>query len=115
LTEPYRHVVPGRIRSTLGDVWGIQIDRQGGPDELIWRELPEPEPGSGEVVVELAAAGLNYIDVYHRSGLYPVVLPYVPGLEGAGTVVAVGDGVACRPSAIASVGPTLRGRMPSSS
>jgi NADPH2:quinone reductase len=94
LTEPYRHVVPGRIRSTLADVWGIQIDRQGGPDELIWRELPEPEPGSGEVVVELATAGLNYIDVYHRSGLYPVVLPYVPGLEGAGTVVAVGDGVA---------------------
>ena len=80
-------------RSTLVDVWGIQIDRQGGPDELIWRELPDPNPGKGEVVVELAAAGLNYIDVYHRSGLYPVVLPYVPGLEGAGSVIAVGEGV----------------------
>jgi len=74
-------------------VWGIQFDVQGDPEVLVWREMPDPSPGPGEVVVELAAAGLNFIDVYHRSGLYPVVLPYVPGLEGAGTVVAVGDGV----------------------
>lgn len=59
-----------------------------------WRELPDPTPRAGEIVVELAAAGLNYIDTYQRSGLYSVPLPYTLGLEGAGTVVALGDGVA---------------------
>lgn len=74
-------------------MWGIQIDTQGGPEALIWRELPDPNPAPDEVVIELAAAGLNFIDVYHRSGLYPIVTPYTPGLEGAGTVVAVGESV----------------------
>lgn len=75
-------------------MWAIQIDEQGGPDVLRWRELPDPEPSAGQMVVELAAAGVNFIDTYQRSGLYQVPLPYVPGLEGAGTVVAVGPGVA---------------------
>ena len=74
-------------------MWGIQIDAQGGPEVLQWRELPDPVAGPGQVVAEVAAAGLNFIDTYQRSGLYQVPLPYVPGLEGAGTVVAVGDGV----------------------
>jgi NADPH2:quinone reductase len=74
-------------------MWGIQIDRTGGPEEMQWRELPDPEPGPGEVVVDLAAAGLNYIDTYQRSGLYQVPLPYTLGLEGSGVVSAVGDGV----------------------
>ena len=74
-------------RSTLAAMWAIQIDEQGGPEVMQWRELPDPTPGAGEVLVELAAAGLNYIDTYHRSGLYKVALPYTLGLEGAGTVL----------------------------
>lgn len=74
-------------------MWGIQIQQQGGPDVLEWRELPEPTAGPGHVVVDVAAAGLNYIDTYQRSGLYQVALPYVLGLEGAGTVSEVGEGV----------------------
>lgn len=74
-------------------MWGIQIDAQGGPEVMSWRELPDPVAGDGQVVVELVAAGLNYIDTYQRSGLYQVPLPYVLGLEGAGTVIEVGAGV----------------------
>ena len=74
-------------------MWGIQVNEQGGPEVLTWTELPEPEAGAGEIVVEVAAAGLNYIDTYHRTGLYPMDTPFTPGLEGAGTVVAVGAGV----------------------
>ncbi|HEY0816429.1 MAG TPA: quinone oxidoreductase [Pseudonocardia sp.] len=71
----------------------IQISETGGPDVLKLAELPTPEPGPGEVVVEVGAAGVNYIDTYHRGGGYPMALPFVPGLEGCGRVVAVGDGV----------------------
>ena len=74
-------------------MWGIQIDEQGGPEVMHWRDLPEPEPASGQIVVDLAAAGLNFIDTYQRSGLYAVPMPWVLGLEGTGTVVAVGDDV----------------------
>jgi len=74
-------------------MWAIQIDEAGGPEVMQWRELPDPEPGAGQIVVDLAAAGLNYIDTYQRSGLYQVPTPYVLGLEGAGVVSAVGDGV----------------------
>jgi NADPH2:quinone reductase len=74
-------------------MWGIQIDEHGGPELMQWRELPDPEAGPGQVVAEVGAAGLNFIDTYQRSGLYQVTLPYVLGLEGAGTVVAVGEGV----------------------
>ena len=74
-------------------MWAIQIDAAGGPDVMQWRELADPEPGAGQIVVDVAAAGLNYIDTYQRSGLYDVPMPYVLGLEGAGVVVATGDGV----------------------
>lgn len=74
-------------------MWAIQMDEVGGPEVMQWRELPDPEPGPGQVVVDLAAAGLNYIDTYQRSGLYAVAMPYVLGLEGSGVVTAVGDGV----------------------
>jgi NADPH2:quinone reductase len=74
-------------------MWGIQIEAQGGPEVLTWRELPEPEPGENDVIVEVEAAGLNFIDTYQRSGLYEVALPYVPGLEGAGLVVWTGGAV----------------------
>jgi NADPH:quinone reductase len=74
-------------------MWGIQIDEHGGPEVLNWRALPDPVAGPGQVVAEVAASGLNFIDTYQRSGLYQVALPHVLGLEGAGTVVEVGDGV----------------------
>lgn len=75
-------------------MWAVQIDQAGGPEAMVWREVADPEPKPGEVLVELGAAGLNYIDTYQRSGLYPVTLPYTLGMEGAGTVIALGDGVA---------------------
>jgi len=70
----------------------VQFKTTGGPEVLEWVEVDEPTPGPTDLVVRLAAAGLNYIDTYHRSGLYQVALPFTPGSEGAGTVVAVGDG-----------------------
>ncbi len=68
----------------------IMMEATGGPEVLRLADRDVPEPGPGQVLVEVAAAGVNFIDTYHRSGLYPVALPFVPGLEGAGTVVAVG-------------------------
>jgi NADPH2:quinone reductase len=71
----------------------IVVNETGGPGVLVHSEHPDPEPGPGQVVVEAAAAGVNFIDIYRRSGVYRQPLPYVPGSEGAGTVVAVGEGV----------------------
>ena len=71
-------------------MWGMQIDEHGGPEVLRWRELADPVADAGQIVVEVAAAGLNFIDTYQRSGLYQVSLPYALGLEGAGTVIEVG-------------------------
>ena len=71
----------------------IQVRRTGGPEVLEAAELPEPEPGPGEILVRQEAIGLNYIDTYHRGGLYPVPLPFVPGGEGAGVGERIGDGV----------------------
>src|ERR671916_1687208 len=68
----------------------IQITDTGGPEVLRLAELPDPEPGPGQLLVEVAAAGVNYLDTYHRSGAYPTPLPFIPGSEGAGTVTAVG-------------------------
>jgi NADPH:quinone reductase len=74
----------------------VRFDETGGPDVLRVAEVPDPEPGPGEVLVEVAAAGVNFIDTYQRSGAYPVELPRTPGSEGAGTIVAVGPEVAHR-------------------
>lgn len=72
----------------------IRIPQVGGPEVMLWEDVPTPEPGSGEVLVRHAAVGLNFVDVYFRSGLYKAPnLPFTPGMEGAGTVVAVGTGV----------------------
>lgn len=72
---------------------GIRVSRHGGPDVLEWSTLSEAEPGPEEIVAEVAAAGVNYIDVYHRTGLYPQPVPFTPGVEGAGVIVAVGSAV----------------------
>jgi len=71
----------------------IRFDQPGGPEVLKWVEVEVPAPGPGEVTLRQTAVGLNYIDTYHRSGLYPVALPSGLGCEGAGVVTAVGDGV----------------------
>jgi len=68
----------------------IQVKQVGGPEALELVELPVPHPKANEVVVKLAAAGVNFIDVYHREGRYKSPLPFVNGQEGAGTVSAVG-------------------------
>jgi NADPH:quinone reductase len=71
----------------------IRIEGFGGPEVLRLTDVPVASPGSGQIVVRLEAAGVNFIDVYHRTGLYPNALPLVPGMEGAGVVAAVGPGV----------------------
>jgi NADPH2:quinone reductase len=72
----------------------IRIHETGGPEVLTWEEVEVGDPGPGEVRLQHAAVGLNFIDVYHRSGLYPLAaLPAVIGMEGAGRVEAVGEGV----------------------
>ncbi|MET8004291.1 quinone oxidoreductase family protein [Nonomuraea glycinis] len=71
----------------------IVIAAQGGPEVLEYVERPDPTPGDGEVVIDVAASGVNFLDIYHRSGAYPLQLPAVIGSEGAGVVSAVGSGV----------------------
>lgn len=71
----------------------VVVERTGGPEALEVRDIVVPEPGPGEVRVEVAAAGVNFIDVYKRTGAYPMQVPFVVGAEGGGTVRAVGGGV----------------------
>jgi NADPH:quinone reductase len=71
----------------------IQIHQTGGPEVLQWQEVEVGEPGPDEVRLRQHAAGLNFIDVYHRTGLYPQPLPFTPGVEGAGVIESVGSGV----------------------
>jgi NADPH2:quinone reductase len=71
----------------------VRIHAFGDPSVLRYEDIPEPSPKAGEAVVKIDAAGVNFIDVYHRTGLYPVSLPLTLGQEAAGTVVGVGDGV----------------------
>ncbi|MBI3997896.1 MAG: quinone oxidoreductase [Armatimonadetes bacterium] len=73
---------------------GIRVHATGGPEVLRYEDLPEPQPGPGEALVRVEAIGVNFIDVYHRTGLYARPLPFTPGLEGAGTVVRIGSGAA---------------------
>jgi NADPH2:quinone reductase len=71
----------------------IKVYEYGGPEVLSYEDVPEPEPGPGQARVRLAASGVNYIDVYQRTGIYPMDLPLIAGQEGAGEVEAVGEGV----------------------
>ncbi|MDB5904838.1 MAG: Alcohol dehydrogenase, zinc-binding domain protein [Betaproteobacteria bacterium] len=73
--------------------YAIRINENGGPEKLRWEEVEVGNPGPGEVRVRNTAVGLNYIDTYHRSGLYPMPLPMTLGSEGAGVVEAVGPRV----------------------
>lgn len=71
----------------------IVIHQPGGAEALRWESVDVAAPGPGQVRIVQHAAGLNYIDVYHRTGAYPQPLPFIPGVEGAGVIEAVGDGV----------------------
>jgi NADPH:quinone reductase len=72
----------------------VVIEQTGGPEALIWKSIDVLKPGPGEVRLQQTAIGLNYIDVYHRSGLYPVPsLPAIVGMEAAGIVAEIGNGV----------------------
>jgi NADPH2:quinone reductase len=75
----------------------VRMAQVGAADVLTPQQVPAPTPGRGDVLVKVTAAGVNFIDVYHRTGRYPQPLPFVPGVEGAGTVAALGaavDGIA---------------------
>lgn len=71
----------------------IQIEQYGGPEVMQYREVPVPQPKAGEVLVKIKASGVNFIDVYHRTGRYPGMLPFIPGSEAAGVVEALGSDV----------------------
>ncbi len=71
----------------------MRILEAGGPEVLSWQDIDVGRPEPGEVRIKHAAVGLNYIDVYHRTGYYPQELPFIPGLEGAGTVEEIGTEV----------------------
>jgi NADPH2:quinone reductase len=71
----------------------IVIEEHGGPEVLRLTETPDPTPGPGEALVDVESRGVNFIDIYQRSGAYDVPLPFVPGMEAAGVVAAVGEGV----------------------
>ena len=71
----------------------IRIHNYGGPEVLTQEDIAVPEPKAGEARVKIAAIGLNYIDIYQRTGLYPLPTPITLGMEGAGIVEAIGDGV----------------------
>jgi NADPH:quinone reductase len=71
----------------------VLIRQNGGPEVLEPTEVDPPEPGSGQLLVDVGAAGVNYIDTYQRAGQYPIPTPFILGIEGAGTVRAVGAGV----------------------
>ncbi len=71
----------------------IRVDRTGGPEVLQLADVPTPSPGPGEALIKQSVCGVNYIDVYVRTGLYKAALPVIDGREGAGVVEAVGDGV----------------------
>jgi NADPH:quinone reductase len=71
----------------------IVVQQFGGPEVLIYQETEKPAPKAGEALVKLEAIGLNYIDIYHRTGLYPLSRPFIPGMEAAGVIEAIGAGV----------------------
>ncbi len=77
----------------MSEPYVIRMHETGGPDVLQREPFDPPRPSPGEALVRQTAVGLNFIDTYHRTGLYPVSLPFTPGTEGAGVVEAVGEGV----------------------
>ena len=77
----------------MATMQAIRVHQYGGPEVMELEALPVPTAGPGQVVVQVGAAGVNFIDIYQRSGAYKLPLPLGLGLEGAGTILEVGDGV----------------------
>src|SRR5687768_3912495 len=71
----------------------IVVSKHGGPEALEPKDVPSPAPGSGDLQVKVSAVGVNFIDVYQRTGLYPIKLPFIPGPELSGVVEAIGSDV----------------------
>src|SRR3954454_18410689 len=71
----------------------IRVHDKGGPEVLKLEDLPDPTPGPGELLIDVEAVGMNFIEIYFREGLYPVDRPFTPGAEAAGTITALGAGV----------------------
>src|SRR5919106_6418570 len=71
----------------------VRVHKYGGPEALAIDDIPVPEPKAGEARVKIEAIGVNFIDIYQRTGLYPIPTPFTLGMEGAGIVDAVGEGV----------------------
>ena len=74
-------------------MYAVQAVRQGGPEVLKYTEVETPTPGPGEVLVDVKAAGVNFIDTYRRGGMYPMPFPHIVGVEGSGVVAELGEGV----------------------
>lgn len=72
----------------------IVVHESGGPENLMLEQVPEPTPGPGELLIDMQWAGVNFIDTYHRHGLYPLDFPFIPGVEGVGTVAEAGGDTA---------------------
>ena len=94
------------------DAAQFRCERTGGPEVLEYAEIDAPEPGPGEVAIQVGAAGVNFIDIYHRQGVYPMPLPFVPGREGAGRVIALGPDVTASRSVTGWPGCRSRGPTP---
>ncbi len=97
---PLHIAVPDLVRSnypspekTTNTMKAVYVEKLGGPENLIYGDMPKPQPGPGQALVKIAAAGVNFIDMYFRIGLYPADSAVVLGNEGAGTVEAVGPDV----------------------
>jgi NADPH2:quinone reductase len=72
----------------------IRVHQVGGPEKMVWEDVDPGVPGQGEILINQTAVGLNFIDVYHRTGLYPLpASPFSPGMEAAGVVSSIGSGV----------------------
>src|SRR6516162_6137474 len=71
----------------------IRVHQHGGPEVMKLEDIPMPQVTEGKALVKLQAIGVNFVDVYHRTGLYPLPLPFTPGMEGSGTVEQVGHEV----------------------
>ncbi|MDA7566018.1 alcohol dehydrogenase catalytic domain-containing protein, partial [Pontimonas sp.] len=71
----------------------VVVRAAGGPEVMEYTEVDQPAVGPDDVLIDVAAAGVNFIDIYQREGIYEMPLPYTPGLEGSGTVSAVGTAV----------------------
>ncbi len=82
-----------RVTKASASVGAIQMNEHGGADRLVWSHVNLPPPGPGEVQIRHTAIGVNFVDINHRKGTYPIDLPAIPGREAAGIVTAVGRGV----------------------